>query len=743
MVEIVGAKPARHIDYENKAVCENGQCTPFDYVRLNDQKLWKEIQENDPSRRAEVQPLEITGLKLDPTWRPRTMDGPAGGDQPELRLNRDLLQLDTSRGLGDIRIRRSSEGSIDTNDVRTWFKQPGGNQFFGMGDNGTLGLRGRGLGTSDLLGQRDPLSSLLNPNRLRFDRDRDLSSAFDRTDLSQLFRPNGLRNHDSLFSDPLRLRIEGQNNWANDPNWKRNPDALLALSKHYDQMKPEAQEYFKKLVDDLGMRSTPLLLEDLRVVTPKPEGGQPAGEKPPGEQPAAEKKPPVEKKPAETETKEGEKPPEQVKPNDPTLPADRPMTPEEFEAASLEGGTEKLDALGQAVKDSGAFTIGNFAEAYREAAKNGSGIAIMVVGRDIPGSQEAVKNIKALQEKNPNLKFLVVDRDKVNAAVQADPNNAKMKEWQSWIDNSLKSCGGKKEVLTSIQSLTADASGHPKPEKVTSHHWNNPNLSEEIAAKASLASDATAGHAKEFKLSLTAADAKTLATEIEAARKAAFDAPMTDLATMRARQEKYVRAMQLASQARPDLMAQRLKDIAQIQDQTERDKQLEVYDQLSQAQALLRAELGLDMVRNANRMPKPEQKLAMLSAGTDLLRDVYGRSNDLDRPENAPFVDAMRAAGVKVEELKKNAASAPRLSSEQVLQRLEQAYGVQKPVQAERPRAEYSCDSGCVQQCRGCMPCGQQARGECYRRYGCGQGQGSCGQQGRPAGRIIRRFFGR
>ncbi len=152
-------------------------------------------------------------------------------------------------------------------------------------------------------------------------------------------------------------------------------------------------------------------------------------------------------------------------------------------------------------------------------------MAIVVVGRGIPGSEEAIKNIKKLQEENPKLKFLVVDRDKVDASVKADPNNAKMKEWQSWIDTSIKACGGNEtnKVLTSIQSLKADSTGYPAPEKVTSFHWNS-NINQEVAAKASLASDATTAHTKEFRLSMNSESAKPLNEQVKAERSCFPDA---------------------------------------------------------------------------------------------------------------------------------------------------------------------------------------------------------------------------
>lgn len=774
MVETLGAAGKTHIDYENKAVCTvneltgMGVCTPFNLV--TDKDLLRQIRENDPNRQADVHPMEITGLEgltagrqrggtgavgdgnngtsgseqqplkvqIHPSLRPRTMDSSVTGDTP-LTVDPGIFRLDTNRNLGDLNLRRPLGSNFDSNDLRTWFKNSGGQQDFGLGESGTLGLRGRGLGTSDLFGARDPFSSSLNPNDPLSALRNNPFGMLNRNDPGQLFpgldingRNDPFRN--PIFGDRFRLQVPGRDTGANT-DWQSNPEALLELSKHYGEMTPEAQQYFKGLVDRLGIPQNPLIIEDLRVETnPKPEGG---------EQPAAEGTPPPEPKPEGQSAQEGERPPEQVRPADPLPASERPPTPEEFDAAAA----ENLTPLQQAIKDSGAYTVANFGDAYKDAAGKSAGIAIVVVGSDIPGSEEAVKNIKAMQDKNPNLRFLVVDRDQVNAAVQADANNAKMKEWQSWIE---KSTGGRKEVYTSVQSLTADASGNPKPEKVTSFHWNNPNLGQEIADKAKLASDATAAHTKEFRLSLNAAEAQTLANEIAAAHKAAFDAPMTDMATMRARQEKYVKAIQLASQARPDLMAQRLEAIKQIQDKEEQARQLAVYDQLLNEQSALRSELGLDMVRNARRMPTQEQGREMLTAGTDLLRDAFGRSGDLDRPENAEFVNAMRAANVSVEDLKNSAGTSPRMTSEQVLQRFEKVYGLQRQAVAENPRAEYRCDSRCVQQCRGCMPCGDQARGACYRRNGCGQGnscgptQGGCGgQSGFGGGRIIRRVLGR
>ncbi|MBA3858579.1 MAG: hypothetical protein C0507_16860 [Cyanobacteria bacterium PR.3.49] len=750
MVERTGAAGKPHINYEDEIVCvgdgATGQCIPFRFAtkeNVSDPETLRQINEYR-NRQADAE--QAGYIDVSPLWQPRATDGTTG-ERPRLQI-RSLLDLgENGQQLGDYRLDRPR---FDPNNLETWFKHDRNGD-----DRPSLldGRPGRGLafpdsGFRDLMGQNDLRGmSPLNP---RSDNLRDLPGLLDRNDPSRFFRNLGINGRteqfneaESLFRIPFRpqLQISGREPHGGDIPWQQNPAALAELSKHYEQMTPEAREHFKGLVRALKEKS----ITELRLVNdPRSDGGEAqAGEEQSAGDgtPAQEVKPPAEQKPEGEAAQEGERPPEQVKPADQVVPEDRPPTPEEFDAAAA----EKLSPLQQAIKDSGAYTVANFGDAYKDAALHDAGVAIVVVGSDIPGSEEAVKNIKAMQEKNPNLRFMVIDRDQVNAAVQADPNNPKMKEWQSWID---KSTGGRKEVLTSIQSLTADASGHPKPEKVTSYHWNNPNVAQEISDKAKLAADATVGHKGEFRLSLTAAEAQKLAGDIAAAHKAAFDAPMTDMASMKARHEKYVRAIQLASQARPDLMAERLKAIGQLPED-QRAAELAVYDQLLNEQSALRCELGLDMVKNAHRMPTAEQKQAMLSAGNDLLRDAFGRSQDLDSPENAGFVAAMRAANVNVDELKNSAATAPRVTSDQVLQKFEKAYGLQRPAQVENPRAEYRCDSRCVQQCRGCMPCGDQARGACYRRNGCGQGscgptQGGCGSQsGFGGGRVIRRVLGR
>jgi len=388
---------------------------------------------------------------------------------------------------------------------------------------------------------------------------------------------------------------------------------------------------------------------------------------------------------------------EQPKQTKPGQPIDGPKPPTDLEprqtpadvAANQTDQMVVRDAFDQSVKDTGAFTIKNFGEAYREAAKAGAGVAIMVVGRDIPGSEEALKNVKKLQEENPKLKFLVVDRDQVDAAVKADPANAKMKEWQNWIDTSLKACskdGQTGGVLTSVQSLKADSTGFPVPEKVTSYHWNR-DVNQELAAKASLASDATVAHAGEFRLTMNSESAKTLASQITAARQEALDTPVTDLNSVRARQEKLTRAIQMSSQARPDLLAQRRKEIDAIPDEAVRNQEMAVLNLLQNAPLQLRAELGLDMARSVADMPTPAKKTAMSVAALEVLRDAYNSAPELKN--NPQFADALKAGGVNVDQLIKESDNAPRVSADQLKDRLDNVYKSGDPIRVTEKRTEY------------------------------------------------------
>ncbi len=127
----------------------------------------------------------------------------------------------------------------------------------------------------------------------------------------------------------------------------------------------------------------------------------------------------------------------------------------------------------QKVSDSGAFTLDQVKEAYSTSAKDKTGLAIIIGSKDTPGSQALLEKLPDLQNENPNLKFMFVDKDIVAQKLKDNPDDANMKNWDKWIKTNLKDCNGDPVnlTLTSVQSIKSDASGRIGPDKVTSTHW--------------------------------------------------------------------------------------------------------------------------------------------------------------------------------------------------------------------------------------------------------------------------------
>ncbi|HIA53044.1 MAG TPA: hypothetical protein EYN91_13310 [Candidatus Melainabacteria bacterium] len=685
---------------------------------LKDGELPLQLEPRDSSIRQ--LPLDSTKwqYRLDPNSRSLKLD-------PSGRLQFDEgneLQFDPSRRLqfdkdGRIQLRVRPDGS----DVRGYNPDDPLSLLRGPLDrDGMQGRYGR-----DSFERRNPLEDLLDPfgrNR-RLDaldpfgrnRQQDLLDPFGRRNspLDALLDPFGQRRGDLngqyLNIPPLdsRLRLPGQQ--PNNTPYRLDSD--LSPQQLNDLYQKGGLKALPPAVREQVLQQ--LMTGEVQVV-PKVEPPQPV-------EPVVK---PLEKQPEKQPVTPPEKAPEKPVAEVPAKPVDGPKPPTDLEkptdaSPDAKDKTEQLDAFGQAIKDTGAFTIDNFSQAYKEAAAAGSGVAIMVVGRGIPGSEEAIKNVKKLQEENPKLKFLIVDRDKVDAAIKADPNNAKMQEWKTWIDNSLKACGGseKNTVLTSVQSLKADSSGYPAPEKVTSFHWNS-NINQELATKASLASDATASHAKEFRLSMDATSANALKDQIKAAREDALATPIDGFAGLKARQEKFVKALQAASQARPDLLAQRRKEIDALKDETKRKEELATLWELENAPRLLRAELGLDMVRSVADMAKPEKKAAMMEAGMDVLKDAYRAAPELKG--NAEFAAALKAAGVNVDQLIKDSEKSPPVSADQIKQKLEKAYTAGDPVQVTEKNTAYR--GNLTPEMRACVKGGCCYNNSCIREKCCTPG---------------------
>ncbi|MBS1957625.1 MAG: hypothetical protein JST89_25785 [Cyanobacteria bacterium SZAS-4] len=171
----------------------------------------------------------------------------------------------------------------------------------------------------------------------------------------------------------------------------------------------------------------------------------------------SEKSDKEEKQPEKQEKQEQPKPPEKV---------EKPLT--ELEKLAVKAGASTLETAGAA---------------YKDAAEKGKGVAVMIVGKDTPGSQELLAKLPELIRQNPNLNFVVIDKDKVNSS--ADPA---MASWKSWVNQSQSSYN---HAFTSVQSIKRDANGNAMPDRVTSTHWGAQNIEAGLQDQGRYAADGT------------------------------------------------------------------------------------------------------------------------------------------------------------------------------------------------------------------------------------------------------------
>ncbi len=186
---------------------------------------------------------------------------------------------------------------------------------------------------------------------------------------------------------------------------------------------------------------------------------------------APEQEPPKKQEKSEKEEKKDKQPEKQEKQEK----QEQPKPPEKVEKPLTE--LEKLAAK------AGASTLETAGEAYADAAKNGKGVAVMIVGENTPGSKELLAKLPELKRQNPNLNFVVIDKDKVNSS--ADPA---MAPWKSWVNQNQSSYN---HAFTSVQSLKLDAKGNAMPDKVTSTHWGSDNIEAGLQDQGRYAADGT------------------------------------------------------------------------------------------------------------------------------------------------------------------------------------------------------------------------------------------------------------
>ncbi|MBX9941444.1 MAG: thioredoxin family protein [Candidatus Obscuribacterales bacterium] len=151
------------------------------------------------------------------------------------------------------------------------------------------------------------------------------------------------------------------------------------------------------------------------------------------------------------------------------------------------------------IEATGAYTLDNIQQAYDDAAKNGAGVAMVILGENTPHANEMLDNLSQLQKENPNLRFVVINKDDVAAKAAANPDDKSMQSWKGWIDGNLKDCNGQPfdYPFTSVQSLTAGPDGKPRPEKVTSTHWGT-DISAGLQDQAQYAAGGTRRNANLF-----------------------------------------------------------------------------------------------------------------------------------------------------------------------------------------------------------------------------------------------------
>jgi hypothetical protein len=125
------------------------------------------------------------------------------------------------------------------------------------------------------------------------------------------------------------------------------------------------------------------------------------------------------------------------------------------------------------IEASGAATFSQASDAYKQAFNEQKGLAIAIVGENTPGSKELLAKLPELQKANPNLNFMVVDKDAVAQKLAANPDDKSAQNWDKWIKDNQKDCNGQPLDMakTSVQSVKADESGRIGPDKVTSTHW--------------------------------------------------------------------------------------------------------------------------------------------------------------------------------------------------------------------------------------------------------------------------------
>ncbi|MBN8659144.1 MAG: hypothetical protein J0M35_02195 [Candidatus Obscuribacter phosphatis] len=211
---------------------------------------------------------------------------------------------------------------------------------------------------------------------------------------------------------------------------------------------------------------------------------------------------PKENSEGKEEDKKGDKEEGKLDKKDETDLADKKSDKAEEKQEKAEDKQEKEEPKSEfqkKIEATGAYTLDNIQQAYDDAAKNGAGVAMVIVGENTPHANEMLDNLSQLQKENPNLRFVVINKDDVAAKAAANPDDKSMQSWKGWIDGNLKDCNGQPfdYPFTSVQSLTAGPDGKPRPEKVTSTHWGT-DISAGLQDQAQYAAGGTRRNANLF-----------------------------------------------------------------------------------------------------------------------------------------------------------------------------------------------------------------------------------------------------
>lgn len=211
---------------------------------------------------------------------------------------------------------------------------------------------------------------------------------------------------------------------------------------------------------------------------------------------------PKENSEGKEEDKKGDKEEGKLDKKDETDLADKKSDKAEEKQEKAEDKQEKVEPKSEfqkKIEATGAYTLDNIQQAYDDAAKNGAGVAMVIVGENTPHANEMLDNLSQLQKENPNLRFVVINKDDVAAKAAANPDDKSMQSWKGWIDGNLKDCNGQPfdYPFTSVQSLTAGPDGKPRPEKVTSTHWGT-DISAGLQDQAQYAAGGTRRNANLF-----------------------------------------------------------------------------------------------------------------------------------------------------------------------------------------------------------------------------------------------------